>query len=82
MTSLRSHALNFAFAGGLGAGAALWLCATAQAAMMAPPALHASATATHTSVTRIQYYAGKCPPGFHGINAPNGNGYRCVPNER
>ncbi len=82
MKSLSRYALNFALTGGLGAGAALWLCATAQAATMAPPAIHAWATAPHTSATRIQWYADKCGPGYHGINAPNGNGYRCVPNER
>jgi hypothetical protein len=43
---------------------------------MAPPPV------ARTSATKVQWYVDKCSPGFHGINAPNGNGYRCVPDER
>ncbi|MBV8472448.1 MAG: hypothetical protein JO234_03455 [Hyphomicrobiales bacterium] len=59
----------------IAAGAVLCVSAIANAAMTPP-------TAVKTSVTKVQWYANKCSPGFHGINAPNGNGYRCVPDDQ
>ncbi|HEY1944913.1 MAG TPA: hypothetical protein VGH40_22595 [Roseiarcus sp.] len=71
MTLLKRAASKSAFAVGI----LLCVSTIAQAAMAPPPV-------ARTSATKVQWYVDKCSPGFHGINAPNGNGYRCVPDER
>jgi hypothetical protein len=70
----RRIALKSALVAAIGAGAVLCVSAMANAAITPPHGFK-------TSATTVQWYADKCSPGFHGINAPNGNGYRCVPND-
>lgn len=53
---------------------ALLACASAEAAMTITPA-------GKMQSTTIQRVSHRCQPGFHSINWPNGNGYRCVEND-
>ncbi len=52
---------------------ALFACASAEAAMAIAPA-------SQLRSTMIQRIDHRCQPGFHAVNWPNGNGYRCVEN--
>jgi hypothetical protein len=49
------------------------------AALLAAMGILAAASLASTPGANAQMHGWSCPPGWHAINAPNGNGYRCVP---
>jgi hypothetical protein len=53
--------------------------AGAGATLLAAMGILAAASLGSATNVRAQMYGWTCQPGWHAINAPNGNGYRCVP---
>ena len=54
----------------------------AAAFCLAAPAEAGMAVARFTAASpAIQQVSDRCQEGFHEINAPNGNGYRCIQND-
>ncbi len=75
---MRPHhrkALSPSLAALVGAFAALSIATAVQAATLPAPAVKSPPPA-------LQRVDDRCPPGFHGVPAPNGNNYRCVEDDR
>jgi hypothetical protein len=53
--------------------------AVACAALLAAAGILVAGSLTSAGNAEAQMYGWSCQPGWHAINAPNGNGYRCVP---
>jgi Spy/CpxP family protein refolding chaperone len=51
----------------------------AGAALLAAVGILTAASLTSATNAEAQMYGWTCQPGWHAINAPTGNGYRCVP---
>jgi putative intracellular protease/amidase len=52
---------------------------SAGAALLVAAGILAAASLSSATNAEAQMYGWSCQAGWHAINAPNGNGYRCVP---
>jgi len=55
--------------------------AGAGAALLAAAGILAAASLSSATNAEAQMYGWSCQPGWHAINFPSGNGYRCVPDD-
>jgi Spy/CpxP family protein refolding chaperone len=53
--------------------------AGAGAVLLAAMGILAAASLTSATNAKAQMYGWNCQPGWHAINYPSSNGYRCVP---
>jgi hypothetical protein len=51
----------------------------ASAVLFVSVGILAAASLASSRTAQAQMYGWTCQAGWHAINAPNGNGYRCVP---